>query len=157
MSVDGPEYGRQVNLPEAVVCQTDPSAIIYILAQTGSFVPAKSAKLGIVDRVLSRIGASDDLASNMSTFLVEMTETANILKNATPSSLVIMDEVGRGTSTQDGTLGLTDRTLSRICDSPGAHNQKQVACIFCNSLSRTCAASQALQHRVSAGDYSEIR
>jgi DNA mismatch repair protein MutS len=77
-------------------------AIIVILAQIGSFVPAKSAKIGLVDRVFSRIGASDDLARGQSTFMVEMSETANILNHATSRSLVLLDEIGRGTSTYDG-------------------------------------------------------
>ena len=77
-------------------------ALIVILAQMGSFVPAASARIGIVDKVFTRIGASDDLASGQSTFMVEMSEVADILKNATPSSLLILDEIGRGTSTYDG-------------------------------------------------------
>lgn len=77
-------------------------ALITILAQMGSFVPAKSAQIGIVDKVFTRIGASDDLTRGQSTFMVEMAETANILNNATPRSLVILDEIGRGTSTYDG-------------------------------------------------------
>ena len=77
-------------------------ALIAILAQMGSFVPAKRAHLGVIDKVFSRIGASDDLARGQSTFMVEMTETANILNNATGRSLVILDEIGRGTSTYDG-------------------------------------------------------
>ncbi|GAB4353879.1 MAG: DNA mismatch repair protein MutS [Gammaproteobacteria bacterium] len=78
------------------------TALIVLLAHVGSYVPAKSARLGPVDRIFTRIGASDDLASGHSTFMVEMTETANILHNATPQSLVLMDEIGRGTSTFDG-------------------------------------------------------
>ncbi|MCP4230580.1 MAG: DNA mismatch repair protein MutS [bacterium] len=77
-------------------------AIAVLLAQAGSFVPAKKAKLGIVDRVFTRIGAADDLSRGRSTFLVEMAETANIINNATENSLILLDEVGRGTSTYDG-------------------------------------------------------
>lgn len=77
-------------------------ALIAIMAQIGSFVPAKRAHIGIIDKVFSRIGASDDLSRGQSTFMVEMTETANILHNATARSLVLLDEIGRGTSTYDG-------------------------------------------------------
>ncbi|MDR7530818.1 MAG: DNA mismatch repair protein MutS [Armatimonadota bacterium] len=78
------------------------NALLVILAQAGCFVPARSARVGLVDRVFTRVGAADDLAGGRSTFLVEMQEVANILRNATPRSLVILDEVGRGTATYDG-------------------------------------------------------
>ena len=78
------------------------TALIVLLAQLGSFVPAKKADIGVVDRIFTRVGASDDLASGQSTFMVEMNEVANILRNATADSLLVLDEIGRGTSTFDG-------------------------------------------------------
>ncbi|MCS7015669.1 MAG: DNA mismatch repair protein MutS [Gemmatales bacterium] len=78
------------------------TALLVLMAQMGSFIPAQSARIGITDRIFTRVGANDDVARGQSTFLVEMTETANILHNASPRSLVILDEIGRGTSTYDG-------------------------------------------------------
>jgi DNA mismatch repair protein MutS len=78
------------------------TALITIMAQMGSFVPARKARLGVIDRIFTRIGASDNLARGRSTFMVEMTETAAILNTATPRSLILLDEIGRGTATYDG-------------------------------------------------------
>ncbi len=95
------------------------NALIVLLAHIGSFVPAKTATIGLVDRIFTRIGASDDLAGGRSTFMVEMTETANILHNATHQSLVLMDEVGRGTSTYDG-LSLAEASARHLIQKCGA-------------------------------------
>jgi DNA mismatch repair protein MutS len=93
--ITGPNMsGKSTNIRQA--------ALITLLAQAGSFVPAKEATIGLTDRIFTRVGASDDLSRARSTFMVEMTEAANILNNATPRSLVILDEIGRGTSTYDG-------------------------------------------------------
>lgn len=92
-------------------------ALIQVLAQIGSFVPADAARLPIIDRVWTRVGASDDLASGRSTFMVEMTETATILHNATPRSLILLDEIGRGTSTFDG-LSIAWAVAEYLHDSP---------------------------------------
>ena len=95
------------------------TALIVILAHIGSYVPAASARIGEVDRIFTRIGAADDLTGGRSTFMVEMTETANILNNATPASLVLMDEIGRGTSTFDG-LSLAWAAARQIASELGA-------------------------------------
>lgn len=89
-------------------------ALITLLAQIGSFVPAKSARIGIVDAIFTRVGASDDLATGQSTFMVEMNEVSQILKNATSSSLIILDEIGRGTSTFDG-MSIARAVLEFVC------------------------------------------
>src|SRR5262249_39301214 len=94
-------------------------ALLALLAHTGSFVPAAAARVDLLDRVFTRIGASDDLARGQSTFMVEMCETANILNNATPQSLVILDEIGRGTSTFDG-LSLAWSILEHLHNQVGA-------------------------------------
>jgi DNA mismatch repair protein MutS len=94
-------------------------ALIVLLAQIGSFVPARSAEIGLVDRIFTRVGAADDLARGQSTFMVEMNETANILNNATSQSLVILDEIGRGTSTFDG-LAIAWSVAEHLHDVIGA-------------------------------------
>jgi DNA mismatch repair protein MutS len=91
-------------------------ALIVLMAQIGSFVPARAARIGICDRVFTRIGASDDLSSGQSTFMVEMKEVADILQYATPRSLLILDEIGRGTSTFDGMA--IARAVLEYCASP---------------------------------------
>ena len=94
-------------------------ALLTLLAHTGSFIPAASARIDLVDRIFTRIGASDDLARGQSTFMVEMSETANILNNATPRSLIILDEIGRGTSTFDG-LSLAWSIVEHLHNQVGA-------------------------------------
>ncbi|MCC6177859.1 MAG: DNA mismatch repair protein MutS [Chloroflexi bacterium] len=92
-------------------------ATIVLVAQIGSYVPAQSVRLGIVDRIFARVGAQDDLAAQRSTFMVEMIETANILRNATPRSLLVLDEIGRGTSTFDG-IAVARAVVEHIHDNP---------------------------------------
>jgi DNA mismatch repair protein MutS len=92
-------------------------ALITLMAQIGCWVPAKACRLGLVDRIFSRVGASDDLARGNSTFMVEMNETANILNNATDRSLIILDEIGRGTSTYDG-LSIAWAVVEHLHRSP---------------------------------------
>ena len=94
-------------------------ALIVLLAQAGCFVPASSARIGVVDRIFTRIGASDDLASGTSTFMLEMTEVAEILKNATSRSLIVYDEIGRGTSTFDG-MSIAKAVAEHTCKKIGA-------------------------------------
>jgi DNA mismatch repair protein MutS len=109
-------------------------ALITLLAQMGSFVPARQARVGITDRIFTRVGASDELSRGQSTFMVEMTEAANILNNATARSLVILDEIGRGTSTYDGvslawaiTEYLHDRLGCRALFATHYHELSQLA------------------------------
>ena len=108
--VTGPNMGGKSTYMRQV-------ALLVIMAYTGSYIPAESAELGPVDQIFTRIGASDDLAGGRSTFFVEMSETANILHNATSDSLVLLDEIGRGTSTYDGlalALSIAEDLLDRV-------------------------------------------
>jgi DNA mismatch repair protein MutS len=126
------------------------NALIILLAQAGSFVPASSARLGIVDRLFSRVGASDNLAQGRSTFMVEMVETAAILAQATERSFVVLDEVGRGTSTYDG-LALAWAIVE------GIHENNRCRCLFAthyHELSRLSESLDALTlHHVRAKEY----
>ena len=126
------------------------NALIAILAQAGGFVPAGSARIGIVDRLFSRVGASDNLAQGRSTFMVEMVETAAILAQATPRSFVILDEVGRGTSTYDG-LAIAWAVLEAI------HDMSRSRCLFAthyHELTRLAERLDALSlHHVRAREW----
>ena len=126
------------------------NALILLLAQAGSFVPAQSAKLGIADRLFSRVGASDNLARGRSTFMVEMVETATILSQATENSFVILDEVGRGTSTYDG-MALAWAVVEAV------HEQLRCRCLFAthyHELARLAEACDALSlHHVRAKEW----
>ena len=114
-------------------------ALIVLMAQIGSFVPAKRARIGVVDKLFSRIGASDDMAAGRSTFLVEMLETAAILNQATERSLVILDEVGRGTSTHDG-LAIAQATMEHLHDVVGCRT------LFATHFHELADAANAMRH-----------
>jgi len=126
------------------------NALIVLLAQAGSFVPASSARLGIVDRLFSRVGASDNLARGQSTFMVEMVETAAILAQATERSFVILDEVGRGTSTYDG-LAIAWAVVE------GIHETNKCRCLFATHYHELTRLSESLNamalHHVRAKEY----
>lgn len=130
-------------------------AIIILMAQIGSFVPAKHARIGIVDKMFSRIGASDDLAAGRSTFLVEMLETSAILNQATSRSFVILDEVGRGTSTHDG-LAIAQACMEYLHDTVGCRT------LFATHYHELADAADAMEHAIcmamdaSAGQHGDV-
>jgi len=139
------------------------TALLVLMAQTGSFIPAESAAIGLVDRIFTRVGASDELIRNQSTFMVEMTETANIINNATEKSLVILDEVGRGTSTYDGlalawaiTEHIATKLKCRTLFATHYHELTELAELFenvknCNVAVREWADEVVFLHKIIAG------
>jgi DNA mismatch repair protein MutS len=138
-------------------------AVLVLMAQAGSFIPAKEAEIGLVDRIFTRVGASDELVRGQSTFMVEMTETANIINNATSKSLVILDEVGRGTSTYDGlalawaiTEHLATRLKCRTLFATHYHELTELAELFdnirnCNVAVREWMDEVVFLHRILPG------
>ncbi|MFZ0034557.1 MAG: DNA mismatch repair protein MutS [Sedimentisphaerales bacterium] len=139
------------------------TALLVIMAQAGSFIPAKDAQLGLVDRIFTRVGASDELVRGQSTFMVEMTETANIINNATEKSLVILDEVGRGTSTYDGlalawaiTEHIANKIKCRTLFATHYHELTELAELFanvknCNVAVREWADEVVFLHKILPG------
>jgi DNA mismatch repair protein MutS len=121
------------------------TGLIVLMAQIGSFVPAEYARIGVVDRIFTRVGASDRLSRGLSTFMVEMIETANILRNATDKSLVLLDEIGRGTSTFDG-LSIAWAIFETLHD-----NEKRAAMtLFATHYHEMTTLADSLEH---AGNY----
>jgi DNA mismatch repair protein MutS len=139
------------------------TALLVIMAQAGYFIPAKDAQLGLVDRIFTRVGASDELVRGQSTFMVEMTETANIINNATEKSLVILDEVGRGTSTYDGlalawaiTEHIANKLKCRTLFATHYHELTELAELFtnvknCNVAVREWADEVVFLHKILPG------
>jgi DNA mismatch repair protein MutS len=138
-------------------------ALLVLMAQTGSFIPAKEAQIGLVDKIFTRVGASDELVRGQSTFMVEMTETANIINNATEKSLVVLDEVGRGTSTYDGlalawaiTEHIATKVKCRTLFATHYHELTELAELFaniknCNVAVREWAGEVIFLHRILPG------
>jgi DNA mismatch repair protein MutS len=134
MLVTGPNMAGKSTLMRQV-------ALIALMAQAGSFVPARAAKIGRVDRIFTRVGASDDLARGQSTFMVEMRETASILRGATARSLVIFDEIGRGTSTFDG-LAIAWAVAEYL------HDVVRARAMFATHYHELCALTETRKHAV---------
>lgn len=138
-------------------------ALLVLMAQTGSFIPAESAEISLVDRIFTRVGASDEIAKGQSTFMVEMTETANIINNATEKSLVILDEVGRGTSTYDGlslawaiTEHIATQLKCRTFFATHYHELTELSELFtniknCNVAVREWAGEVVFMHKIIPG------
>ena len=138
-------------------------ALLVLMAQTGSYLPAKNAEIGLVDRIFTRVGASDELVRGQSTFMVEMTETANIINNATKKSLVILDEVGRGTSTYDGlslawaiTEHIANKIKCRTLFATHYHELTELAELFsniknCNVAVREWMDEVVFLHKIISG------
>src|SRR5437588_4631689 len=142
--------GEQEEQGERIVLLTGPNmagkstylrqvALITLLAQIGSFVPARAARIGLVDRIFTRVGAEDDIASGKSTFMIEMEETATILHHATSHSLVILDEIGRGTSTYDG-LAIARAVVEHL------HNETQARVLFATHYHELSSMANELLH-----------
>ena len=129
-------------------------ALCVLLAQIGSYIPADSAKLGIVDRIFTRIGAQDEIHAGQSTFMVEMVETANILNHATPNSLLILDEIGRGTSTYDG-LAIAWAIVKYIHDNPQLSSKTLFATHYHELLGLEHKLSRVKNYNVSVSDTGE--
>ena len=119
-------------------------ALIAILAQMGSFVPAESARIGLVDRIFTRVGASDNLARGRSTFMVEMIETAGILHTCTPRSLILLDEVGRGTATFDG-LSIAWSVAEFLHNTP-AHRAKTLFATHYHEITKLAGLYSGIQN-----------
>jgi DNA mismatch repair protein MutS len=138
-------------------------ALLVLMAQAGSFIPARQARIGAVDRIFTRVGASDELTRAQSTFMVEMTETANIINNATAKSLIILDEVGRGTSTYDGlslawavTEHIATKLKSRTLFATHYHELTELAELFttvknCNVSVREWMDEVVFLHKILPG------
>ena len=121
-------------------------AIITLMAQCGSFVPVSSAEIGVVDSIFTRVGASDDLASGQSTFMVEMNEVAYILENATADSLLVLDEIGRGTSTFDG-MSIARAVLEHVADRKKLGAKALFATHYHGTAESTCVRRGSILSR----------
>jgi DNA mismatch repair protein MutS len=130
------------------------TALLVLMAQMGSFIPAENAVIGLVDRIFTRVGAADDIARGQSTFMVEMVETANILNHATDKSLVILDEIGRGTSTFDG-LSIAWAVAEFLHDTPGCRARTQFATHYHELTELALSKSGVKNYNVAVKEYGD--